>query len=1503
MGMNTAAVQRLYVAYFNRPADPVSLAVYEAMLPSDTVATQAELLVVAETYFSPSAEYTTNFEGKSNTQIVDQLYQNIFGRSAEADGLISWATKLTDGSITVAELALQLSFSAQGTDATVVNARIDAAVAFTNGLDTAEEITGYSGNAAAAEGRTYLAQISGALPTTDEAITAQKDSAITNVDASIAAAVAAGSSTPGSSYSFTTGTDKLSGTNNDDTYNGVITSDSGTGTTLQAGDQVLASGGTDTLNISVSGKHTSNQSVTAVDAEVEKVLVSNFQIGAFSQTVDTTLMGSLTTVGLSSSSANGDTVFTGLANMVNAEMKNGNADLTVTYNGVQSIAGSADAMTLTVAAQTGGTFTADGIENLTINSSVAKNTVGVASDALGKITVTGAADLVLGAVNFKDNATATAVDGVVDASGATGAVSLTTTTDDVVDFTGGTGNDSLTFAAAIDKNSKVNGGGGDDIVINAAEDTTTMSVLQLTDVETLQLEATDGNALTVNAAGATPDTLRLVENNTDDNNITVNNLDADTVVEIASNFNNQGVGDVVVNLADPSGTGDTANLAVSGTSGQGAEESAKSITLANVETVNLASKTFGATAMLSTDSNVVTAMDVGGTATTLNLSGASNLTFSAAITGAKLTTVDGSAMTGNLSWIAGTADYIAKGGSGNDTFTMGTTLTTADSIDGGGNTGATGVDTLTATINALGTSTTSAVLNVDNVETWTLQPVTAASYLDLSGSAGVTTINVGNANGTAMATLALSGMDGATKIGLGATADTEMKGTIVVNLADESGSDDSVTFVINEGGADDDVNGTLQVGTGSTTLTTGTISTGVEKTVIVVDDDEDNANVTLNVANVATAELEITGGAPLAQDEVLALGTLNAKTTTVTATAFTGLLSVTGSASATNMSVKQGNGNNTITLGAANDTLTLSRLGNDDADGGAGTGDTLNATIATTTQTEATTNFEVINYTIGNNLSTVVTEANGAGIDGAVTFNLLGGNALTTYTHTLHSPAGLTTYNMAGYTGASTDVNLLTGANSLTNLTITGSAGADTVHYEAATGTLALKGMTGVETLVIDAVGATTYDFSTTTTGVTLVKTNDDDTARDVTLTDLTTGTKVEIETGVTGSGVIIDLADKTAADNSVDVKIATVANATHVIDIDAADVETFNLNVAAASTVDLAGLSMTTASATNTLNVTGKKAVTISALHADTTTIDASGMTTGGSVVQTGRSTTAAVEYTGSAGNDTFIMMNSSDVIKAGAGTDTLDINTTAVLGGIVVDLSAADNVSSANGAVNTTEQSGFINVDLAGYAGGYGAVVTANKAGSTIVGTSVVDQFIGGAGGDTMTGGAGNDVMSLGAGTDTLVRNGNGSTDGTDTVSGFTAGTDVIDFTTNGALVAGAAVTGYASGAKGNLLAATGLQVFTDDITTADNSTLTAAELETYLGATAVFQNGATGDSVYLVIDNGANTFVMKITEGADGTDKQFDVADDSFQLIMVLTGVTDATTLTAASFADFT
>ena len=163
MGMNTDAVQRLYVAYFNRPADPASLSVYEGLLPTDRVATQAELQSLAEQYFSPSAEYTARYAGMSNSQIINTMYQNLFGRDAEPAGLLSWTGKLNTGEETFASIALQLSYSAQGTDADSITAKISAANAFTTEVaSTSANIIGFSGNDAAASARSWLATVTDA---------------------------------------------------------------------------------------------------------------------------------------------------------------------------------------------------------------------------------------------------------------------------------------------------------------------------------------------------------------------------------------------------------------------------------------------------------------------------------------------------------------------------------------------------------------------------------------------------------------------------------------------------------------------------------------------------------------------------------------------------------------------------------------------------------------------------------------------------------------------------------------------------------------------------------------------------------------------------------------------------------------------------------------------------------------------------------------------------------------------------------------------------------------------------------------------------------------------------------------------------------------------------------------------------------------------------------------------------------------------------------------------
>ena len=89
---------------------------------------------MAAQYFSPSVEYAARYSGMSDAQIINTLYQNLFGREAEVDGLIHWTGKLATGEETFASIALQLSYSAQGTDADAIAAKITAASVHNRGF-------------------------------------------------------------------------------------------------------------------------------------------------------------------------------------------------------------------------------------------------------------------------------------------------------------------------------------------------------------------------------------------------------------------------------------------------------------------------------------------------------------------------------------------------------------------------------------------------------------------------------------------------------------------------------------------------------------------------------------------------------------------------------------------------------------------------------------------------------------------------------------------------------------------------------------------------------------------------------------------------------------------------------------------------------------------------------------------------------------------------------------------------------------------------------------------------------------------------------------------------------------------------------------------------------------------------------------------------------------------------------------------------------------------------
>jgi hypothetical protein len=407
MGMNTAAVQRLYVAYFNRPADPVSLAVYESMLPEDREATQAELQALADTYFSPSAEYQDLYAGKSNAQIVDQLYQNIFGRPAEVDGLVHWAAKLTSGEETVASLALQLSYSAQGTDADVVANRIEAATAFTEALDTTDEITGFSGNAAAASARDWLATVG-----SDDA---SKDAAIAGVDTAVSGAVAAASpAAAGEQKNLGTGLDDVTMGAGDDQ---IFATDSTTAAsdTFNVSDSVDGGDGDDTFYLTVDSIAGATTYTPSRLTNIETLSVTNVDATPDTVTINASLMAptavevSASTAGVNITNVNAGTAITLTGNTGAVDIQHKNAGLT----------GSSDSVTINMTGNTGTvTVDSDGaqdIESATINATGVNSGTLVIGDSggstitsldvngTGSLTITGGDLATLTSLDASDN--------------------------------------------------------------------------------------------------------------------------------------------------------------------------------------------------------------------------------------------------------------------------------------------------------------------------------------------------------------------------------------------------------------------------------------------------------------------------------------------------------------------------------------------------------------------------------------------------------------------------------------------------------------------------------------------------------------------------------------------------------------------------------------------------------------------------------------------------------------------------------------------------------------------------------------------------------------------------------------------------------------------------------------------------------------------------------------------------------------------------------------------
>lgn len=147
-------VQKIYVAYFGRPAD-VSGAAFFANKIRDAGAPK-DILSFSNSYnnnhkvreiidaFGLSKESQDLYPG-SNREFITAIYKNLYNREPDSSGLEFWSSRINSGEMSRPAAALLIMAGAQSTDQNTINNKIYAAKNFTKTLIDRGLQSSYSG--------------------------------------------------------------------------------------------------------------------------------------------------------------------------------------------------------------------------------------------------------------------------------------------------------------------------------------------------------------------------------------------------------------------------------------------------------------------------------------------------------------------------------------------------------------------------------------------------------------------------------------------------------------------------------------------------------------------------------------------------------------------------------------------------------------------------------------------------------------------------------------------------------------------------------------------------------------------------------------------------------------------------------------------------------------------------------------------------------------------------------------------------------------------------------------------------------------------------------------------------------------------------------------------------------------------------------------------------------------------------------------------------------------
>lgn len=723
-------VQSIYIAYYQRPADPAGLRYWAQRLNAE--GGNLDAIIDA---FSNSPEAKSLYTETDPLKLVDSVYQALFGRPADngADNFYVKALeagKFPDGRpATLGRVAIDVLNGAQGDDRVAIDNKLKGANDFTQIVDgrplTDPEFgfdglaVTYKGDADAAAAREFLKGV-----TSDPSTVPTQDGVKEVVAEKIADPTDAPVET-GKTFTLTTNLDNVQGTIGNDTINGDTA-------TLTAADVINGGAGIDTLNVTVTAG-------TAVlnGADVKSVEILNVRnVGTGAAAVDASQVVGLTEV--NSDRSTGTLTVTNLAAGATLGLKgNGVAALgnvTGSYVAAATAAnivvdggtGAAsagvtvlDGAGLTSATITGkggvnaltgvafgtGAGTADNVKAVTIDAQsnlTTGNITGLA--AASTITVKGAGTANIGTLQAT-NVTS------VDASANTGGVTATLNDVTTLKFVGGAGNDVLTTGAVLATGASVDAGAGtaDRLVVANTAHITAAAGKFYKGFEQLQVQ--DGVTVDVTqlADGNTIDTIRI---NDGTGATGVTNLSAAQAAAVSILATGAaGAGAITIGVKDASAAGqiDTVKAALTTTTAAGVAQNIDltNLVLTGVEKLELTGN--GTAAATTGTVTLTTAAATSLDSIIVKNAGENSITIDGGQTATNLV-VDASGSTGNTtidaSLYATTTGAKLLGGSGHDVL-LGSAL--ADKIVGGaGNDVISGAATVT--VGTAATATANAIL-------------------------------------------------------------------------------------------------------------------------------------------------------------------------------------------------------------------------------------------------------------------------------------------------------------------------------------------------------------------------------------------------------------------------------------------------------------------------------------------------------------------------------------------------------------------------------------------------------------------------------------------------------------------------------------------------------------------------------------------------------------------------------------------------------------------------